>query len=670
MKARIKSDIQANQLHYVVLCIILTIAIAVRVLYLAQPMRHDESVTFLEFASTNLSNIMSSYDQPNNHILHSILVHFVYSLFGNQPWILRLPAFIAGVLLVLAAYLVTRAFYNRFAALLAAGLSAVSLSLIEYAANARGYSLIALIFLAELALARHLKTRNSLSRWLLFSLLGALGFYTTPLMLFGFGMICLWLALSIVQENAGEARSGLLRALSRSLILTFVLTLILYLPVILSSGVGVLVGHDAVMPPTSVQDMPQTLAQVALFAVRGYPLALIFGVLIGVLIAFVSHRQISTDQVSLLIPAVLWIVPLLLFQQGSVADRAWLFLTPVWFMLAAAGLAQLVSNNRAVLYSAALLLVVAVGGNLVGTGAVLASDQTGNVPAAEEMALGLQAIRQPQDVVLLPPPHDAPVKYYLDYHGYTHDFIRTPEDIARGFNIASITGRVYVWGIEPGSATALIDAFALDYAPFDLQLDALQVSAQPPLQEIVLNALPSGVLFADEFNNDVSEGWIFHGVTAEIVTDGGSSVLEARTADDWGELLLIGGETWTDYSLEIEVKVVQRTNQPLEDFYTNIRHVPGQGNYIGTINTRDNSANISSELGGAWSGYLTEADFPLAENVWYWLNMRAQGSTLQFYVNNEMVGMFRDSALSAGTIRIVIPPNTLLRIDDVVVREL
>lgn len=76
-------------------------------------MRSDEAFTFTTYVAKPLLIGLSDYlTCCGNHILHSLLVRFSYSLFGNQPWVIRLPALLAGVLLVPASYIVTRIYYN------------------------------------------------------------------------------------------------------------------------------------------------------------------------------------------------------------------------------------------------------------------------------------------------------------------------------------------------------------------------------------------------------------------------------------------------------------------------------------------------------------------------------------------------------------------------------
>lgn len=125
-------------------------------IFLDRPMRLDESNTFISYASKSLDYAFSNYDTPNNHLLNTGLMHVVYNLFGNYPPVLRLPAFLAGVLLIPAVYFTGKKLYDDRTALIAAALTSVWMTLIDYSVNGRGYTLQALFFILLIGLGHHL----------------------------------------------------------------------------------------------------------------------------------------------------------------------------------------------------------------------------------------------------------------------------------------------------------------------------------------------------------------------------------------------------------------------------------------------------------------------------------------------------------------------------------
>ena len=88
------------------------IAVAIRAFHLNQPMRLDEARTFLDYAIRPLPDAISNYNIPNNHLLHTLLVWLSIRIFGDAEWAIRLPAFVAGVLIVPATYAATRSDSN------------------------------------------------------------------------------------------------------------------------------------------------------------------------------------------------------------------------------------------------------------------------------------------------------------------------------------------------------------------------------------------------------------------------------------------------------------------------------------------------------------------------------------------------------------------------------
>src|SRR5688572_18130278 len=53
---------------------IVTVGAALRLYYLQQPMRYDESITYVHFAANSWTTAISSYTYPNNHVFHTVLV--------------------------------------------------------------------------------------------------------------------------------------------------------------------------------------------------------------------------------------------------------------------------------------------------------------------------------------------------------------------------------------------------------------------------------------------------------------------------------------------------------------------------------------------------------------------------------------------------------------------
>jgi hypothetical protein len=100
---------------------LVVVGAGLRLPFLFQRMSHDEAETFVLFASRPLGTALSHYPFPNNHVFHTLLVHLSTGAFGNAPWVVRMPAFVAGLLLIPATFLAVERLYSRSAGLVAAG---------------------------------------------------------------------------------------------------------------------------------------------------------------------------------------------------------------------------------------------------------------------------------------------------------------------------------------------------------------------------------------------------------------------------------------------------------------------------------------------------------------------------------------------------------------------
>ncbi len=190
------------------------LAAVLRLAFLETPVRYDEAYSFLVFAQQPVKFILTDYHVPNNHIFHTLLMRAAYLTLGSELWSLRLPVFLAGVLLVPATFLVAFQVFNAgsrrvrsLTALFAAALVAASTTLIEFSTNARGYMWVCLLTMVSLGLALYLCERPNRMAWTLLVVSMALGFFTIPIFLYPFGMIMLWLFVSWLFKDISPSYS-------------------------------------------------------------------------------------------------------------------------------------------------------------------------------------------------------------------------------------------------------------------------------------------------------------------------------------------------------------------------------------------------------------------------------------------------------------------------------
>ena len=436
---KIRKIIKEDKINICFLLGIIIISIVVRIFFLNQPIRHDEAITFLTFAREPLIKSLSDYSTSNNHLFHTLLLHISYSIFGNELWAIRLPAFIAGILIVPATYSAARMFYDKNAAILASGIIASSSYLIEYSTNARGYTLLCLFFLLILIFAIYLNNYNNTAIWVLFSVFSAFGFYTIPIFLYPFGIIIIWLLLSIIFKDTANKKIPLLKNLLIAIINTITLTFLLYIPAIIfrTSESGIV--KDAIKSQSFIyffKTLPNWLSSTWSKWNRDIPIVLSIILVIGFFVSIIFNKKLKGPKVPIILAVIIWLTPLLILQRPVMYERIWLFLLPLYIILGSAGIIFLIDLifNKIKKYKftkkyriiiipiLAVIISLGLGFNTVQSKSVYYSNETGTLQDAEDITLLLKDCLESKDRILLQRPSEWPLPYYFDKYGISPDY--------------------------------------------------------------------------------------------------------------------------------------------------------------------------------------------------------------------------------------------------------
>lgn len=441
---------QPDRLETLAVVALMAAALVARMPLLDRPVIHDEAYTVETWATGSLRYALEDYHLPNNHIFHTLQVQAVVKTLGTQPWMVRLPAFIAALLLVPAGYGLARRWYGPRAAFLAAGLIAAAPVLVDYATNARGYTWYMLFTLLVFLLASGLLQRNNLAGWCALILCAGLGFWTVPMMLYPFGGVCAWIALSaLLDAQAARAYGGspwrLMRYLVAAGISAGLLALLLYAPVLLKNGPGVLFSNqfvtslpwDVFRETMLASRIPETLRE--MLSSWGWAGGLFVG--LGVLLSFIFQRRISAFRVHPLAALALFVVPVMLLQRPNAWPRVSSYLYALLFIFAAAGWMALADRltplrPRWQVTGAAALIAAA----LIFTGArsFQACPALVCPPGEEELAVQtLQPLLTGTDLVLVASPSDAPIWYYFRQYGLSHEHFQKNMRFYRAFLLLS-----------------------------------------------------------------------------------------------------------------------------------------------------------------------------------------------------------------------------------------
>jgi hypothetical protein len=463
------------------------LGVALRALHLDIPIRYDEAHTFLEYARHGVLHLVSTYEHPNNHVLHTLLVWLSTEVVGDGLVGIRLPAFLAGALLVPAAALLAGARgAGAAAALLAAAFTAGWPVLVEYSVNARGYSLAGLVTVLSAWLALEIRGGRGGWRWWVLGALGVVGHFTVPVMLLPWTAIVLFLAHGTLGVESGPARTRALASVGSLALGVGAVTLLLYLPILLSEGLGALLDDRYVVVSSEeglARRLPADLGAIALHWARGLSPTVAGLVGAGVAVS-VAHRRGRGPLVELFGWCLLVSFAFLLLRGTQGYERVWLWLLPVALAVAAQGWGLLVGELSAAvsarsagrlrarmsgaLLSAgiAALVAVGIGGATLAGDAVRGSLETGGYPEGPEVARFLAGAMGPRDIVLTDFVSVAPLAYYRE----------RLEGVER---MAPAGGGPHAWIVLNTSEQQRID-----HLTSELEADGLDLSRVPVLETI------------------------------------------------------------------------------------------------------------------------------------------------------------------------------------------
>jgi hypothetical protein len=427
---------------------------------LSQPMRYDESVTYLYFVGRSWTTALTGYQFPNNHLLYTLVAKITSALGGGAPWALRLPAFAAGVAILPLTYAVGCALYTRVAALIGTAFVAAATPMILYSANARGYAFVVAAYLVLLLVAQRIRRDGpTLGRWIVFALAAAAGLATIPVMLYPLGAASLWLVLAMSVDRHPRWRA-ILAGLAGALVAAGALAALAYLPIIRANGLDALIANKFVAgsswPQFFAQLSPSLLLGVATWA-QPYPLVMALLVGTVAVVGVVRSRRMSHEGAPVLLAAYVWSSVLLVVDHRVPFTRNWVWMLPP-VALAAGAAAEWILRRPSVAavtpYLPGIAATIAAAGVGWGfaTNALGGNNDTGVFAGAEPIAAMLATQSQPGDRILAPIPTNAPLQYYLLRAGGDTSLLSTPDSVTTREIIVlnAAYGQTVPWAIAAG----------------------------------------------------------------------------------------------------------------------------------------------------------------------------------------------------------------------------
>jgi hypothetical protein len=277
---------------------------------------------------------------------------------------------------------------------------------------------------------------HSRSAVLAAAVVGALGFYTLPTMLYGLAIVAAWVAMHRSDLKWVSVAHWLAGGLAMA-----ILVFVLYLPIVLVSGPERLLTNPAIEQmtwPDLIPELQRSVVETWRFWNRDLPLPVAAVLLIGFMVAMVRRLDGPVPMLGLVLGTCL---PLLVAQRVAPFARVWLFLLPLYLLVASAGLVwmgQRLLRGRlpsGIMPTVTMLVAVALGGLTLTSGFTFEAPEFAD---AEQVARTLASQVRDDDLVLATDTlSQTSLQYYFVRVGLPLEaFSRSPADVRRLFLVA------------------------------------------------------------------------------------------------------------------------------------------------------------------------------------------------------------------------------------------
>jgi len=400
------------------IAVVLLVGAGSRAYFLAAPMKWDESRTFDRAYGSFLYGL--EYDEPNNHVLNTLLERVSIATFGPNPLAGRLPAYLCGIAAIPLIFIASRAIMPGGCGYFAAAAVGIWPYLILYSANGRGYSLIVLLTVVLILIGSRVIDLPSRGGIALFAIASALGLFTIPSMLFMVAGAFAWIALVLLIRGQSVKQILLIFFLPAGA-LTIAITAVLYTPVVLvSNGFQDIVDNRWVSPEAWNEFLGQLAPHLRLTMstlASHLPLPALAVVVILAALGFYSAARRRNWTLFFLLPLTLGVsAALLLCEHRIPFPRTWIFMLPLIFLTADAGFSQILewspSGGRSLFIGALYIAIPILPAGFISS---YPAQRYSEFPEAPVAAQFLKPILAEGDMIISSATAKDPTFFYLSY---------------------------------------------------------------------------------------------------------------------------------------------------------------------------------------------------------------------------------------------------------------
>jgi hypothetical protein len=173
---------------------------------------------------------------------------------------------------------------------------------------------------------------------------------------------------------------------------------------------------------------------------------------------------------------------------------------------------------------------------------------------------------------------------------------------------------------------------------------------------------PGAILYQDDFEDGVADGWTESGGTWTVVSDGTKVYRQGGTSGDG--ISAAGDVGWTDFTVEVRAKPVGFNAGG--GFVRLLARYRDTGNYYYLVLRSTQVLELKKMVGGT-ATTLGSKSFTVTTEGWHTLRLEVVGTSLKGYVNGALQLSATDSQLGSGRIGVG-TYNASAVFDDMVVR--